>query len=350
LSEGDNVAPRRTKEGVEVGKQQTVLVAGAGGFIGGHLARTLVEQGAEVRGVDIKPVHEWYQLPSGMEAVRLDLSRIEACHEAVRGIDTVYMLAADMGGMGFIETHKADCMLSVLPSTHMLLAARDANVDRYFYSSSACIYPLHKQVAADVAALKEADAYPAMSEDGYGWEKLFTERMCRHFREDFGLETRVARYHNVYGPNGTFDGGREKAPAALCRKIAEAELSGNHEIEIWGDGEQTRSFMYIDDCVEGTLRVTAGDNLEPVNVGSSELVSINQMADIIEQIAGITVKRTYKLDAPLGVRGRNSDNTFIRETYGWEPSISLADGLERTYRWIYDQLVTESDAFRKMVV
>jgi GDP-D-mannose 3', 5'-epimerase len=335
-----------------VGKQQTVLVAGAGGFIGGHLARTLLDQGATVRGVDIKPVQDWYQLPRGVDAVQLDLSKIEACHEAVRGVDTVYMLAADMGGMGFIESHKADCMLSVLTSTHMLLAARDANVGRYFYSSSACIYPLHKQTSAEVAALKESDAYPAMSEDGYGWEKLFTERMCRHFLEDFGLVTRVARYHNVYGPNGTFEGGREKAPAALCRKIAESQLSGQHEIEIWGDGEQTRSFMYIDDCIEGTMRITAGDSVEPVNLGSSELVSINQMVDIIEQIAGITVKRTYKLDAPLGVRGRNSDNTMMREIYGWEPSTTLADGLERTYRWIYDQLVTQGGAYAldKMVV
>ena len=352
FSEGGQRRAPAHETGVEVGKKQTVLVAGAGGFIGGHLAQTLVHLGHKVRGVDIKPVHEWYQRPRGMDAVQLDLSKIEACYQAVRGVDTVYMLAADMGGMGFIETHKADCMLSVLTSTHMLLAARDAGVSRYFYSSSACIYPLHKQVTADVPALREADAYPAMSEDGYGWEKLFTERMCRHFLEDFGLVTRVARFHNVYGPNGTFDGGREKAPAALCRKIAEAELSGNHEIEIWGDGEQTRSFMYIDDCVEGTMRITAGDSAEPVNLGSSELVSINQMVDIIEQIAGITVKRTYKLDAPLGVRGRNSDNTLIREIYGWEPSTSLADGLERTYRWIYDQLAIQGDAYacQKMVV
>jgi nucleoside-diphosphate-sugar epimerase len=325
-------------------KQSTVLVAGAGGFIGGHLAQALVEQGISVRGVDRKPLHEWCQTPAGIETVQLDLSRIEACHQAVRGVETVFMLAADMGGMGFIETHKADCMLSVLTSTHMLLAARDADVSRYFYSSSACVYPAHKQVDANVASLKESDAYPAMAEDGYGWEKLFSERMCRHFLEDYGLQTRVARYHNVYGPQGTYDGGREKAPAALCRKIAQAELSGRHEIEIWGDGEQTRSFMYIDDCVEGTLRVTSGAYADPVNVGSEELVSINQMADIIEQIAGITVKRTYKLDAPLGVRGRNSDNTMMRETYGWEPSIALADGLEQTYRWIYDQLVAGNEA------
>jgi GDP-D-mannose 3',5'-epimerase len=242
--------------------------------------------------------------------------------------------------MGFIETHKADCMLSVLINTHLLMAARDANVDRFFYSSSACVYAADKQVNSDVTALKESDAYPAMPEDGYGWEKLFSERMCRHFREDFGLETRVARYHNVYGVEGTYDGGREKAPAALCRKIAKAVLSGRHEIEVWGDGEQTRSFMYVDDCIKGTLMLTAGDSAVPVNIGSSELVSINQMVDIIEQIAGITVKRNYNLDAPKGVRGRNSDNTLIREIYGWEPSISLADGLERTYRWIFDQLLS----------
>ena len=321
-----------------VGGKATVLVAGGGGFIGGHLATTLCEQGFRVRSVDIKPLEEWYQIPPGVEARRLDLSGLANCREAVRGIDTVYNLAADMGGMGFIETHKAECMLSVLINTHMLVAARDADVDRYFFSSSACVYAADKQVDADVTALKESDAYPAMPEDGYGWEKLFSERMCRHFREDFGLQTRVARYHNVYGVEGTYDGGREKAPAALCRKIALAAITGRHEIEVWGDGGQTRSFMYVDDCIEGTLRVTAGDSAVPVNVGSSELVSINHMIDIIEKIAGIRVKRNYNLDAPKGVRGRNSDNTLIQEIYGWEPSISLADGLEKTYQWIFDQL------------
>jgi len=322
------------------GKTDTILVAGAGGFIGGHLARTLAENGKTVRAADIKPLAEWYQIPSDVETRQLDLSKMEDCMQAVAGVDTVYMLAADMGGMGFIETHKADCMLSVLTSTHMLVASRDAGVGRYFYSSSACVYAADKQVDANVTALKESDAYPAMPEDGYGWEKLFTERMCRHFREDFGLETRVARYHNVYGPIGSFEGGREKAPAALCRKVAEAALSGRHEIEIWGDGEQTRSFMYVDDCVEGSIRVANGDSPEPVNVGSSELVSINQMVDIIEQIAGIRVKRNYKLDAPLGVRGRNSDNTMIQAIYGWEPSTRLVAGLEKTYHWIHSQLTT----------
>jgi nucleoside-diphosphate-sugar epimerase len=321
-----------------VSAQQTALVAGAGGFIGGHLARALSEQGVRVRGADVKPLDEWYQVPDGVEARQLNLAKLDDCHEAVRDVDIVYNLAADMGGMGFIETHKADCMLSVLISTHMLVAGKDAGVQRFFYSSSACVYAADKQVDANVTALKEEDAYPAMPEDGYGWEKLFSERMSRHFLEDFGLQTRVARYHNVYGPIGSFEGGREKAPAALCRKIAEAVLSGQHEIEIWGDGEQTRSFMYVDDCVDGTLRVTAGDSSVPVNVGSSELVSINEMVSIIEQIAGITVKRNYKLDAPLGVRGRNSDNTLIQDIYGWEPSIRLADGLERTYKWIFDVL------------
>jgi GDP-D-mannose 3',5'-epimerase len=317
---------------------KTVLIAGAGGFIGGHLAKTLSEQGATVRAVDVKPLGEWHQTPPGIEALRLDLSQISDCAKAADGVGTIYMLAADMGGMGFIETHKAECMLSVLISTHMLIAARDAQVDRYFYSSSACVYAADKQIDAAVNALKESDAYPAMPEDGYGWEKLFSERMCRHFREDFGLPTRVARYHNVYGPVGTFDGGREKAPAALCRKVVQAVLSGDHEIEIWGDGEQTRSFMFIDDCVEGTIRIAAGSNTEPVNLGSSELVSINHMVGILEEIAGIKLKRSYKLDAPLGVRGRNSDNTMIESIYGWEPSTRLADGLEQTYRWVHQQM------------
>jgi GDP-D-mannose 3', 5'-epimerase len=327
------------KEGLNVfGRRHTVLVAGGGGFIGGHLAGALSARGVAVRCVDVKPFDQWYQIPDGVEARQLDLSLLADCQEAVRGVDTVYNLAADMGGMGFIETHKAQCMLSVLINTHLLLAARDAGVGRFFFSSSACVYAADKQVDAQVTALKESDAYPAMPEDGYGWEKLFSERMCRHFREDFGLQTRVARYHNVYGIHGTYDGGREKAPAALSRKIAQAVLSGRHEIEIWGDGEQTRSFMYVDDCVEGTLRVTAAEGTEPVNVGSSELVSINQMVSIIEAIAGITVTRHYNLGAPKGVRGRNSDNTLIQHTHGWQPSISLADGLERTYRWIFDQL------------
>src|SRR6516165_9090430 len=254
--------------------QEAVLVAGGGGFIGGHLARTLSERGVQVRSVDIKPLDEWYQIPEGVQTRQLDLSALADCREAVRGIDTVYNLAADMGGMGFIETHKAECTLSVLINTHMLMAARDARVGRFFFSSSACVYAADKQVNADVTALKESDAYPAMPEDGYGWEKLFSERMCRHFREDFGLETRVARYHNVYGPYGTYEGGREKAPAAICRKVIAAQLAKASEIEVWGDGEQSRSFTYITDCLYGTRALLASDIREPINIGSDELVTI----------------------------------------------------------------------------
>jgi nucleoside-diphosphate-sugar epimerase len=316
----------------------TVLVAGAGGFIGGHLVGELVRQGHDVRAVDRKPLGEWYQTFEGAENVVADLALIDACRAATDGIAEVYNLAADMGGMGFIENNKALCMLSVLESTHMLVAARDAGVERFFYASSACVYAADKQTSADVTALIEDDAYPAMAEDGYGWEKLFTERMCRHFLEDFGLQTRVARYHNVYGPHGTWTGGREKAPAAICRKVAEAKIAGRSDIEIWGDGEQTRSFMYIDDCVAGTQMILAGDSSVPVNLGSSELVSINQLVDIVEGIAGVKLERRYNLDAPKGVRGRNSDNTMIQQIYGWEPSISLVDGLTKTYAWIYDEV------------
>ncbi|MDZ5619996.1 NAD-dependent epimerase/dehydratase family protein [Nocardioides bizhenqiangii] len=315
-----------------------VVVAGGGGFIGGHLVANLLAQGKSVRSVDVKPSAEWYQVHPDADNVQSDLSLRENAFAATEGAGEVYMLAADMGGMGFIENNKALCMLSVLTSTHMLQAAQEHDVERFFYSSSACVYAADKQTDTDVTALSEADAYPAMPEDGYGWEKLFTERMCRHFREDFGLETRVARYHNVYGPEGTWTGGREKAPAAVCRKIATAALTGDHSIEIWGDGEQTRSFMYIDDCLRGSQMILASDHLEPINLGSSELVSINQLVDIVEGIAGIRCERNYKLDAPQGVRGRNSDNTVINEVFGWEPSISLADGLARTYAWVYDQV------------
>ncbi len=315
-----------------------VLVTGGGGFIGGWLVADLIRRGYEVRAADRKPYGDWYQVHSGAENLTLDLSEIGACRAAVDGIDQVFNLAADMGGMGFIELNKAACMLTVLINTHMLMAAREAGVNRFFYSSSACVYAADKQVQTDVTALREEDAYPAMPEDGYGWEKLFSERMCRHFEEDFGLTTRVARYHNVYGPQGTWDGGREKAPAAICRKVATAALNELHEIEIWGDGEQTRSFTYIDDCVYGTERLTWSDVNEPLNIGSSELVSINQMVDIVEDIAGIALERTYLLDAPKGVRGRNSDNTRILELFGWEPSTTLREGLEQNYRWVYDQV------------
>jgi nucleoside-diphosphate-sugar epimerase len=315
------------------------VVTGGGGFIGAHLVRRLLAEGtARVRAVDHAPLDQWYQVSPDAENLVLDLKLADACEEAAAGATTIYNLAADMGGMGFIEANKARCMLSVLINTHMLDSARRQDVERYFFSSSACVYAADKQLTPDIEPLKESDAYPADPEDGYGWEKLFSERMCRHFTEDFGLTTRVARYHNVYGPHGTWTGGREKAPAAICRKIAEAVLSGNHEIEIWGDGEQTRSFMYIDDCVEGTLKIMDSAIEEPINLGSSEMVTINGLVDIIEEIAGITVRRRYDLDAPKGVRGRNSDNTVILDRLGWEPSISLQDGLAKTYGWIYDQV------------
>src|SRR3954470_10507723 len=304
-------------------KRNNVLIAGAGGFIGGHLAKRLSEEGNNVIGVDLKPLNQWSQVPKGVERRQLDMSKLADCQEAVLGVATIYNLAADMGGMCFIETHKAECMLSVLINTHLLLAARGAGVQRYFYASSACAYNVDKQVQTDVTPLKESDAYPAMPEDGYGWEKLFSERMCRHFREDFGLETRVARYHNVYGPHGTYDGGREKAPAAICRKVIAAKLDGAKHIEVWGDGEQTRSFMFIDDCLFGTHTIMASDIVEPLNLGSDELVSINQLVDIVEQIAGVKLKRTYNLEAPKGVRGRNSDNTLIQSSLNWAPSTSL---------------------------
>jgi len=317
-----------------------ILVAGGGGFIGGWMTKEVIARGfSYVRSVDIKPLEEWYQVHPGADNLVLDLRNPDDCRRAVRGIDYVINLAADMGGMGYIEAHRANCMISVLINTNLLCAAKDAGVKRYFFSSSACVYNVDKQREAAVTPLKEEDAYPAMPEDGYGWEKLFSERMCRHFYEDFGVQTRVARYHNVYGPHGTWDGGREKAPAAICRKVAAAKLSGSGEIEIWGDGEQTRTFMYIDDCVYGTLMLMASDFAEPINIGSAELVTINQMVDVVEKIAGVRLRRRYNLDAPKGVRGRSSDNTLIQRVFGWEPRISLEEGLEKTYRWIYDQLV-----------
>ncbi len=315
-----------------------VVVAGGGGFIGGHLVANLLGEGHRVRSIDLKPLDEWYQVHDDAENIVLDLRLMESCTQALARANDVYNLAADMGGMGFIENNKALCMLSVLINTHMLQAAQQQDVQRFFYSSSACVYAADKQTDSDNPGLRESDAYPALPEDGYGWEKLFSERMCRHFREDFGLYTRVARYHNVYGPDGTWCGGREKAPAAICRKVAEARLSGNGQIEIWGDGEQTRSFMYIDDCVDGSKAIFDSDILDPINLGSSEMVSINQLVDIVEGIAGIKLERQYDLSAPKGVRGRNSENTMIQERLGWEPSISLRTGLETTYAWIFDQV------------
>ncbi len=318
--------------------QELIVVTGAGGFIGGHLVNSLIADGHRVRAVDVAPLEHWHQLAVEAENVVLDLRLADACDDAVADATAVYNLAADMGGMGFIEANKALCMLSVLINTHLLQSARRADVDRYFFSSSACVYAQDRQLTPDLEPLREADAYPAAPEDGYGWEKLFSERMCRHFTEDFGLSTRVARYHNVYGPCGTWTGGREKAPAAICRKVAEAQVFGDGRIEIWGDGEQTRSFTYIDDCVAGTRQIMDGDLDRPINLGSSEMVTINGLVDIVEEIAGITLVRRYDLDAPKGVRGRNSDNTMILEQLGWEPSTRLCEGLEQTYRWVYDQV------------
>jgi nucleoside-diphosphate-sugar epimerase len=288
--------------------------------------------------VDIKPLNEWYQRTPGVDNLSLDLQDKNNCYLAADGVDAVFQLAADMGGMGFIENNRARCMLSVLTNTHMLMAARAQGVERFFYSSSACVYNGDKQKDANVTALKEEDAYPALPEDGYGWEKLFSERMCRHFEEDFGLQCRVARFHNVYGPHGTWDGGREKAPAAICRKVIEAKRSGTREIEIWGDGHQTRSFMYIDDCTKGVELIFGSEIHEPINLGSNELVTINQLVDIVEEIANVRLKRNYNLGAPKGVNGRNSDNTKIQQYLGWEPSIRLKDGMAKTYEWIESEM------------
>ena len=318
-----------------IGKNDGILVAGGGGFIGGHLVAALLADGhTKVRSVDVKPFGEWYQRFEAADNRVLDLKDKRACEDAVAGMSYVFNLAADMGGMGFIEFHKADCMLSVLINTHLLMAAKDARVKRFFFSSSACVYAAGKQTDPDVTALKEEDAYPAEAEDGYGWEKLFSERMCRHFMEDFGLETRVGRYHNVYGPHGTYDGGREKAPAACIRKAIECRDSNRREVEIWGDGQQTRSFMYIDDCIEGTRRLMESDLREPVNIGSDELVTIDRLYRIAENIAGIELKHSYDVTKPKGVRGRNSDNTMIQRELGWAPAIRLENGMRKTFAWI----------------
>ena len=315
-----------------------ILVAGGGGFIGGWLVKELLSQGNQVSVVDNKPLVEWSQVfPEATNTVR-DLSSLDECIKSTKNIDEVYNLAADMGGMGFIENNKAACMLSVLINTHLLMSSKENRVSRYFFASSACVYNASKQNQTDIDPLREEDAYPAMPEDGYGWEKLFSERMCRHFYEDYGLETRVARYHNVYGPNGTWDGGREKAPAALARKIAEAKLLKSSDIGIWGDGEQTRSFTYIRDCIEGTIMLMESDVREPLNIGSSEMVSINELSKIIENIAGITLNPVYDLSAPKGVRGRNSDNTKVLKMLNWQPEISLDSGLRETYKWIEQEV------------
>jgi len=332
-------------------KDDLILVTGAGGFIGGAMVAELRRKGyRRVRAVDVKPLDEWYQVFDDAENLVLDLNLKENCDRSAQGASEVYNFAANMGGMGFIENNKALCMLSVLINTHMLQAAQAAGVKRFFYSSSACVYNGDKQTDPDNPGLKEEDAYPAMAEDGYGWEKLFSERMCRHFSEDYGMYVRVARFHNVYGPHGTWDGGREKAPAAICRKVIQAKVSGKHEIVIWGDGTRTRSFMYIDDCIQGVQMITDSGILEPINLGSSEMVSINQLVDIVEDIAGIKLKRAYDLDAPKGVMGRNSDNTLIRKYLNWEPGIPLRQGLEKTYAWIYDQYMLSQNQTHSAMV
>jgi nucleoside-diphosphate-sugar epimerase len=326
---------------VELDQGRRVLVTGAGGFIGGHLVAALLQRGfTDIRAVDLKPLGRWYQEHEGVDNVSADLREKDACYSAVEGVTYVFNLAADMGGMGFIETHKAECMVSVLINTNLLLASRDHGIEHFLFGSSACVYAAGKQTDPNVTALKEEDAYPAMPEDGYGWEKLFSERMCRHFMEDYGIAVRVPRFHNVYGPYGTYAGGREKAPAAVCRKVIEAQLNQTGAIEIWGDGEQTRSFTYIDDTIEGLFRIMESEFSEPINLGSSQLVTINGLVDIVEGIADVKLERNYNLSAPQGVRGRNSDNALIRAQLGWEPSISLEDGLEKTYHWIYEQMTS----------
>jgi nucleoside-diphosphate-sugar epimerase len=318
-----------------------ILVAGAGGFIGGWLVRELISRGKEVTAVDIKPLNEWYQVfPTANNLIR-DLSKFENCNEVTKNIDQVYNLAADMGGMGFIENNKAACMITVLINTHLLMGAKENNVERYFFASSACVYNAEKQNHSQVKPLREQDAYPANPEDGYGWEKLFSERMCRHFYEDFGIETRVARYHNIYGPNGTWDGGREKAPAALCRKIAQAKYSNSNSIQIWGDGKQTRSFTFIDDCIKGSILLMESNIREPINIGSSEMISICDLSEMIKKIANIELENEYNLAAPKGVRGRNSDNSTILQLLNWQPNISLQEGLLKTYNWIEKQVIAE---------
>jgi len=315
-----------------------VLIAGAGGFIGGHLSRDLYNEGAKIVCADVKPFELWFQTNENFKSYNLDLKEYENCLKVTKDVDFVYNMACNMGGMGFIENNKAECMLSVLINTNLLRACLVNDVKRYFFSSSACVYNSTKQSEVFVPGLKESDAYPADPEDGYGWEKLFSERMCRHFKEDFKLETRVLRYHNVYGPLGTYDGGREKAPAALCRKIALAKMNKINQIDVWGDGEQTRSFMYIDDCIEGTKKIFNSDSSDVYNLGSDEQVSINQMIEIIEEIADHKVKKNYLLDKPKGVRGRSSDNSKIISHFNWSPSIKLKQGLEKTYEWIFNQI------------
>ncbi len=321
-------------------KDDLIVIAGAGGFIAGALTRYFHNQGfTRIRAIDKKPLPEWYQRVPGVESLSMDLSLVDNCERAVEGAAEVYNLAADMGGMGFIERFRVECLRSVLINTNLIEAAYRAGTERYFFSSSACAYNTDLQQDPNVRALKESDAYPAMAERGYGWEKLISEMFCQEYWAERQMKTAIARFHNVYGPNGTWDGGREKAPAALSRKVIEAKESGDLNITIWGDGSQTRSFMYIDDCVKGIDMIMHFDGLiaTPINLGSSFLVSINDLVSMIEDIAGVKLERHYDLSAPKGVAGRNSDNTFIKEVLGWEPSLPLRDGMEKTYKWIEEQ-------------
>lgn len=316
-----------------------IVTTGAGGFIGGHLVKRLLAGGHQVRAVDVKPFDEWWQTDEHADNRRLDCSRLEDALEAVAGCDLVINLAAEMGGIGFIEGHRAECMLTVLTDTNMLRATqRVAPNATFFLASSACIYPGYRQDETDIPGLREEDAYPADPEDGYGWQKLFAERLCRHFTEDYGIDTRIARYHNVYGPHGSWQGGREKSPAAMCRKVAEAVIEGRDWIEIWGDGKQTRSYMYVDDCVEGTLRLIGSEHSDPINIGSDHMVTVDELAETVEEIAGVQGLEHRYIPGPLGVRGRNSDNTRIRDVLRWEPSTTLRDGLAATYTWVYEQV------------
>ena len=324
--------------------KKKILICGAGGFIGGHLALKFIKENEfDIVCADIKPKEYWFQIFDEAQNFSLDLKEYENTLKVTKDIDYIFNFACNMGGMGFIENNKAECMLSVLVNTNLLRSAVKNNCKKFFFSSSACVYNGSKQNQTFIEGLKETDAYPAEPEDGYGWEKLFSERMCRHFKEDFGLETRVVRYHNIYGPFGTFDGGREKAPAALCRKIINAKKNKDKSIDVWGDGEQTRSFLYIDDCIKGTLDVFNSDSSEVFNIGSEEQVSINQMIEMIEEIGNYPVKKNYQLDKPKGVRGRSSNNDFVTKEIGWKSENSLKEGLTKTYDWIYQQINSGSN-------
>lgn len=318
-----------------------VLVAGAGGFIGGHLVGRLLAEGHDVRAVDVVDVDRWWQRHDAAAEQVYDLSELSSCLAATHDVDVVYNLAAEVGGIGYIQSHRADCALSVLINTNLLRAAATTDVKRYFFASSACIYPLERQTSRAAISLRESDAYPASPEEGYGWEKLYGELLCRYFTEEKGLTTRVARFHNTYGPHGSWNDGREKAPAAICRKVATAKLTGRSFVDVWGDGEQTRSFTYVDDTVDLTLALTASDVTEPVNVGSDELVTIDQLVTVVEDVAGVRLDRRYQRDAPRGVNGRNSNNSLIIERLGREPTTSLRTGIERTYPWIEEQVANQ---------